>query len=279
MHPMLSQLIAALAYPGLLTTLVLTVAVVMIAQLDAPGGGLSRGLLATLQGKGSLLLLISAALALIAGAFLPWPLNPIHWDLGHFWLAIGLLEASALMALLPGLREASPAGVRAAIREAQVGGAGRIVLWSALAIVVWAGREWTWRTLATHLFALGAAGVALPSVLGWGYASPAYDISPGGVETGLNQASASMGRWARAIRSTVFLSTIPLIMLPPSTMLPPVALIAVCVGIVLLLAGWGRVFNSTNVRRPILDVLRIGGRWAIPLLVLAAFAHWLAVRI
>jgi len=88
MNTLLQQLIAALLYPGMLTTMLLTLAVIGITKLHAPGGGLSRGFLAALQGKTSLNLALAALLALIAPAFLPWAGSPLATPrLGQLWLA------------------------------------------------------------------------------------------------------------------------------------------------------------------------------------------------
>lgn len=281
MNTLLQQLIAALLYPGMLTTMLLTLAVIGITQLRAPGGGLSRGFLAALQGKTSLNLALAALLALIAPAFLPWAGSPLATPrLGQLWLAWALLETSFILALMPGLQSLAASSVRAAMREAQLSSAGRIVLWLALGVALWTGDNWQWNIVPARVLALIAAAMALPVALGWGSFAHDWSLTPGGPEAELNRASAELAQWGRAIRATVLLTLIPLLGFPITAGLHWSLHVALTIATTLALAGVGRYINGSTVRQPLNESLRWCYTRALPLallsgIVLVAMQRWL----
>ncbi len=264
-----NQLIAWLIYPGMLTSLVLAVVIAWLAQLRAPGGGLRRGLQATLRGEGSSALMIAALIPLLVGATLPWPGSPRPLAPGDLWLGWALLEVSYWLALLPALQQTTVLGVRAAMREAQLSAVGRMLVWSSLGVSVWAGTPWTWATLPVHALAALAAVLALPAAFGWGTYSPANDVTPGGPEAGLSQIAAQMAHWGRVIRTTVLLSVVPVVLQQGWPDLHYALRAALVVVIMLLLAVWGRSMNGSSVRRPLLAAIRLCWTSSLPLLTIA----------
>ena len=270
----MQYLIAFGLYPGLLTTLGLTLLVIFVARLHAAGGGLTRGMLATVRGDGSVLILLGALLPIGAAALLPWPgsaLGAVR-RLDTLWLAWALLETSFVLALLPGGQSASPASVRAAMREAQLGAAGRVALWAALGVALWAGDSWTIKTAVGQSLALVAALVALPAAAGWGPFAPESSIAPAGAEGDLNRQVAELAQWGRAIRTTVLITLAAVVAVPR---IPQVhwgvnlALVGLMIGAG---AGIGRTLNGVSVRQPLLAGLRWCYAWALPLAVGAGVA-------
>ncbi|MBA3470253.1 MAG: hypothetical protein H0T53_11495 [Herpetosiphonaceae bacterium] len=271
MNDLTRELMSLFVYPGLLTMLVLGLLVVLIARLDAPGGGLTRGIAATLTGSGSAALLIAAVAPLVVAAWLPWPGAPNGETrtLGDIWLVWAVLEGSYLLALLPGLQSATPMSTRAAIREAQLGAAGRMALWTALGVAIWAGQTWTLPSLPAHGLALLAALIALPAAVGWGPFAPDNGTTPGGAESELSRAAMQLGQWGRALRATVTLALVPLLALPRMPKVDWGINLALVLVVVLLLASIGRAINGNSVRRPLLDGLHWCFWRALPLAVLA----------
>ncbi len=137
---MLEAIFAVLVYPGLVLTHVLGLIFGWLSERQAPRLRLRIPRLNAdnLAGVASILL---AALAL---ALLPWPLQPATgglWIGGPLalWIAV---EGAFLVPLLPGLLAPSPLAARAAVREAQIGAAGRFVLWLAVGTALWSGAGW-----------------------------------------------------------------------------------------------------------------------------------------
>ncbi|HYF65536.1 MAG TPA: hypothetical protein VD886_22100, partial [Herpetosiphonaceae bacterium] len=274
----IEHLLALLAFPGLLATIVLTLLVVLVGQLPAPGGGLTRGIARTLAGDGSPLLLAAALAPAAAAALLPWPGSPLDgWRLDRLWLVWAILELSHALALLPGLQSPSPSSMRAAMREAQMGAAGRVAFWVAIGITVWAG-PWTWPSLPAHILALLAAALALPAAAAWGPFAPERSIAPGGPEGDMGRAAADLAQWGRAVRTTVIASLVPVLALPPIPDAHWGINLALAVVITLILATIGRVMNGNSVRRPTLDGLRWCYTRALPLALLAGVAVVLGNR-
>ena len=263
-----AQLIALLIYPGLLSTLVITIIISWLTHMHTPGGGLSRGLVATWRGQGSLAVLCAALLPLIIAGLLPWPGSPVPWTPGYLWLIWAGLEASYLLASLPGLYHHTPTGVRAAMREAQMNAWGRLLVWASIGVSRWIG-DWTLMYLPAQGLVLVAALLALPVAVGWGAFAPSNDITPGGAEAGLSRAAYEMAAWGRAIRVTVMLMLIPVLMLPPIEGIPLGFDIALIIVTILSLAALGRAINGHMVRRPILEALWLSWVRTVPLLVAA----------
>lgn len=266
------SLLAFGLFPGLVFMVVVTLLVAAIARIHTPGGGLTRGIIATLSGRGSAALLLAALAPLAIGPWLPWPAQPRAWGQSDLWLAWSVLEAAHLVALIPALSNPGPLGARAAIREAQIAACGRTLVWIALGIAVWAGPTWRPETIAAHSLALLAALAALPAALGWGGFADSGDISPGGAEGGLSRAAAELAAWGRATRGAALLTLVPLLGVPRLPGLPDWANVAIVLAAVLALAGWGRMINGNSVRLPLLEALRWCWVRAVPLVALAIAA-------
>lgn len=153
--------------------------------------------------------------------FLPWPLHPLPpAGAGTWLLAWGGLEGAFLVALLPGLLAGAPHVVRATIREAQIGAAGRLPLWltlfSGLLLQHSAGTPSTAPYLVALAYGLIALTLffALPAAVGWGTFAAETNVTPGGTEQGLGHAAAAIAHIARATRTAALLAASLLAVLP-----------------------------------------------------------------
>lgn len=195
-------LVALLLYPGLLTILLLSIVIAVAAGVRLPARGSLQALGRSPYG---LVGLLSILLVGAAGLFIPWPLHPAatHPFVGQLWLAWVALEAAALLPLLPGMASGMPLAMRAASREAQLGIAGRIVLWVAVGIGGYAGA--TFDDLPGSLLALLAGLLALPAATGLGPFSQERSLAPDGQSIGLDEAGVALLPLARLVRAAGFL--------------------------------------------------------------------------
>ncbi|NJN68806.1 MAG: hypothetical protein HC884_19935, partial [Chloroflexaceae bacterium] len=122
----------------------------------------------------SILLTAGGWICLLCSGWAGW-FGPVLLPLPALWLlAWAGLEGAFFLSLLPGLLSGPPPVVRAAIREAQVGTAGRILLWVALGaglVLHPTGDLATPSALSpilTHVLALLTALFAFPIAAGWG---------------------------------------------------------------------------------------------------------------
>lgn len=148
------------------------------------------------------------AFALAALALLPWPQSPYgslpNQDLWRLW---ALIEASFLVALLPGLLSSVPAMSRAAAREAQIGVSGRAALW----IAVLAGYRWTGATiteLGPLLLGAFAALLALPAAAGWQPFGGESGLGLGSADAHLAPRDVALAYLARDLRSVLLVTLI-----------------------------------------------------------------------
>lgn len=256
----LSWLIALLIYPGLVFALLAGIGYASITR-GIPQAMLSfRGILSP-KAWGSnegMLHGISIILAGFGLAFLPFPWHPAEATYQPaFWLlAWGGLEGAFLIALLPGLIAGSPHIVRATIREAQTGAAGRALLWLALTTSLTIHTDWSLlqsnhhSPLVVHGLALLAGIIAFPIATGWGAFAPETSITPGGSEQGLGQEIVSLMRAARATRTGALLTALLVALLPIGTLSPIVGLII----LIALFAAAGILLKRQEGNKPRLSL-------------------------
>lgn len=223
-----------LVFPGVLFTLVLTVALQVLVE------GLPRGRLAFPKpGLESLIGLLSIVLACVGMALLPWPIQ--LWVAREpaqplaIWLAI---EAAFWLPFLPGLLSRDTLINRVTMREAQVSLAGRVVVWLAIGSLMAQAQAWSLTSAPGRLLVVIAGFLALPAAMSVGPFAADRNLSPSGAEHGLDSATGAWLRFARQVRSTVLLAALALAILPRDRVQPLAALavwaaIVVVVGLVL----------------------------------------------
>jgi hypothetical protein len=216
---MLETAFAVLLYPGLALTLILGLIFGWLSERQTPRLRLRIPRLNadSLAGVASIVL---AALALV---LLPWPLHP---GAGQLWIGGPLalwvaVEGAFLVPLLPGLLAPSPLAARAAVREAQIGAAGRFVVWLAVGTTLWSGVGWAASELPGRALAVLAGLLALPAAIGVGLFSAERSLSAAGAEEGLDEATADLLRFARIVRGAALLVLLIVAALPgPASDLP-----------------------------------------------------------
>jgi hypothetical protein len=223
---MLYLAMAILLYPGLALAIVLAVIFRWLAEGRAPR---VRARIPPLSADG-LAGVASILLAALALALLPWPL---HLAAGWSWVGSpaalwGALEGAFLAPLLPGLLATAPLAARAAAREAQIGAAGRFVIWLAIGIALWLGAGWATTALPGRALAALAGLLALPAAIGVDPFGAERSLSAAGAEEGLDEATTDLLRFARTLRGAVLLAVLVVASLPgtggASFVRPPVAL-------------------------------------------------------
>lgn len=217
----MNELVALLIFPGLLFTLALALALGMLFQRKiAFRPRLPDFSFESAAGA------ISVVLAACANALLPWPLagagkaalgGPVA-----AWLA---LEGAFLLPLLPGLLSSSPLVNRATIREAQIGVAGRSVVWLAAGTLLWMPGQISLGSLpGWALLGVGAL-LALPAAMGFGPFAAERTLALEGAEHGLDEATAALLRFARTARGAVLLAATLLALIPRAQFRPQLALL------------------------------------------------------
>jgi hypothetical protein len=210
--------LAILLYPGLALALVLGVAFGWLAEGRAPQ---LRLRLPPLSADG-LAGLSSILLAVLALVLLPWPLHPAA---GRTWISSPLalwiaVEGAFLVPLLPGLLAPSALAARAALREAQIGAAGRFVIWLSVGTALWAAAGWAVSGLPGRALAALAGLLALPAAVGTGLFGAERSLSAAGAEEGLDEATADLLRFARRVRGAVLLVVLIVASLPDQASVP-----------------------------------------------------------
>jgi hypothetical protein len=273
MDNLLLIIIALLLYPGLLTAL----AVGMLYRLLLRHGSGRLPAAAALSTREGLAASSGVLLAGLGLALLPWPLHP-GGD-GATWLwAWAAFELAFLLPLLPALTAGAPAVVRAALREAQLGGLARALLWAALVAALMLHGQWEGSlALVAHLLSLGAALLAFPAAVGWGPFGPEEWLTPGGTAAGLDAAGQHLDAWAHDIRAGALLVALLVAALPLGALPPLVGLAVLLLGYliaVLLL----REFAGRLPRMNLPGALRFCLLWPLPLALAATLALVAAVR-
>lgn len=199
-------LFALLLYPGLLLTLMLAALFRMVVERRAAQPGTLRFALS----GGLLLGVVSIALMAFGLALLPWPWHPAaDWPwIGRLALLWVVVEGAFLLPLLPGLRSASPLVVRAASREAQLGVAGRAVVWLAIGLALAHGGAWSLLDLPGRAGLLLAGLLALPAAAGVGPFGAERNLNLTGMEQGLDDTAALLLRFARSTRAAGLLAAL-----------------------------------------------------------------------
>lgn len=267
---MLETALSFLFYPGLLLTVLLAFLFGWLLDRRLP----SFPLRASLTSVDALASLISIVLAVFALALMPWPFHPAA---GRGWIAEPLplwiaLEGAFLVPLLPGLLAPSPLAVRATSREAQIGTAGRFVLWLSVGALLWIGLTWhanDW--LARLLFGL-AAVMALPAALSVGMFGPERSLNAAGAEEGLDEAIADLVRFARTVRQAVVLALVAVALIANSADSTPAqpVLALIVVGALFVAFSIGLRFAAQRLPRVTLpDALRWCCWRALPVAVAA----------
>lgn len=213
---------AILLYPGLGLLLGLALLLGWLLDRRLPARLSPRAAVATLHGQ---LALASIGLAALGLALLPWPLHPLGAGAGMpggpalLWAAF---EAACLLPLLPGYLAAQPLAVRASLREAQLGLAGRSVLWVALGLGLWGGVGWALPALPGRLLLALGGLLALPAAMGVGPFSAERSLAPAGAEAGLDEDSTALVRFARTARGAALLALWCVAALPLGAQVIPV---------------------------------------------------------
>jgi hypothetical protein len=214
--------ITILLYPGLVLALVLAVVFRWLAE----GRALRPRVRVPWLGADAIAGLASILLAALALTLLPWPFHPAA---GRGWISSPLalwvaVEGAFLAPLLPGLLAPSPLASRAAMREAQIGAAGRFVLWLAIGAMLWSSAGWAPAELPGRALATLAGLLALPAAAGVGPFGAERSLSAAAAEEGLDEATADLLRFARTVRGAVLLAVLIVAALPPALPRPPIVL-------------------------------------------------------
>ncbi len=217
----MNQLIALLLFPGIAswTVLLLVYRVLVMETRTLPpltGWRNADGLLALLALLG----------ALTGMLLLPWPLHPLAIPpVGELALIWFVIEVAFVMPVLPALLAPAPLARRAAIRELQLGSAGRAVVW--LAIGALGAGVWQAAALGVvgRVLALLAVALALPAALGIGPFASERSIAPLGTASGLAEDTGQLGELARAACGAVLLVAVLIYAIGPLPFALPLVLV------------------------------------------------------
>ncbi|MBC8163407.1 MAG: hypothetical protein H7Z42_19540, partial [Roseiflexaceae bacterium] len=131
--------------------------------------------------------LVSVLLAALGLALLPWPRSPLAEDgLENPLLAWLAFEGAFLLPLLPGLLAGDALTNRTTLREAQIGLAGRTVVWLAAGTLLWSATALSPTAAIGWALLSAAAALALPAATGFGPFAADRALTPSGAEHGLD---------------------------------------------------------------------------------------------
>ncbi len=256
--------IALLLYPGLLLVLGLSL-LYTVVTVGRPALQLQWSVVgAAWRSVEGIMDATSIVLAGCGLALLPWPLHPVAPEAGVWLWAWALFEGAFLLPLLPGLLSNAPAVVRAASREAQIGVAGRALLWLVLTIGLFFPFTGRLLTLPAYLLIIAAATFTFPAAVGWGPFADEITITPGGIQHGLERNTAVLAATARTTRMVALLAA-SLVALLPQSLLQPWLSLVVLVALFILVSLLFRRLTGLIPRQPLPDALRICWWRGLPL--------------
>ncbi len=259
-------IVSLLIYPGIILVLVLGYLYTTLYQgRPALRGEVVRAAWRSSEG---VLYGVSVLLAAYGSALMPWPLNSVAAGMWAWLWAWAAFEGAFLLPLLPALFSSVPPVVRAASREAQMGVAGRALLWLALTVALLLPPGLSPTVLPAYLLAAAGAVFAFPAAIGWGPFGTETSITPGGVEMGLDRATLVLGQAVRMIRIAALLACSLLALFPYTLLQSWIKLFVLAVlfsGAVLLL----RRFDRHMPRLPLPHALRVCWWRALPLSIAA----------
>lgn len=269
-------IIAGIVYPGLITTLVLGLLYRWLVG-GAGDRGTTSGLSAALrsrEGLAALMGILAAAGGLVA---LPWPAHPTGGT--HTWLwAWAGIEVAFLVPLAPALAAGAPRVVRAAVRRAQIGTFGRVLLWAAMTASLSIHADWRFAALPTHLLSLIAAMIAFPIAVGWGPFDDEVSITEAGTQAGLPPALRWLDNQARDVASGALLAATVVATLPTAIGPLWLRLMMIVVGFIVA-GGLLRRLGGRMPRLALPDILHLGWAYVAPLTAAAAVALIIAGRL
>lgn len=230
---MTNLLLALLIFPGLLLALGLAVGFQLLVSGSMRPGRFSGAAFTSAEGIAGAISILLAALAL---ALLPWPLHPAsNWTLIGSPLALWLaLEGAYIAPLLAALPAQHPLVTRAAIREAQIGTAGRCVIWLAAGSMLWRSGAWSAAALPGQLLLLISGLLALPAAAGIGPFGAERSLTAAGAEQGLDESTAGLLRFARTARAASLLAALLIAAVPRQQIQASVALLVATAGFVVV---------------------------------------------
>lgn len=276
---LLLRLFGVLVYPGAVSIILFTLAAGRILGGAASGGLAFRGLAHALRGHIPPAFAAAAVLALVALSQLPWPRIP--WQphaVAHPWLLWGLMEASALLMLLPGLLSPLPLASRTAVRELQLGISGRLPLWIGLGLVLenvaGIGQQMPPLMLLTvpALLAFSAAANWAPfDYAPFSVRGDAITLYPASTHHFADEVLA-LAQWARRVQAIFWITLIATVFVALPALTWWIALL-LRLGIVVALALLARGLRGTLLNRPLVTALRWCWWLVVPLMIVWAIGY------
>lgn len=150
-------------------------------------------------------------------ALLPWPLHPAA---GWPWVGSPIalwaaLEGAFLLPALVGLLAPSTLAARAAVREAQMSLAGRLVCWLALGAGLWGVAGWTLLSCRGGCCSAWRRWRPCPPRLASARSARSAASRPR-ARRGLDEATTGLVRFARSARGGALLAALAVASLPPT---------------------------------------------------------------
>jgi hypothetical protein len=269
------MLLALLLFPGAVFAILLGMVYGTIVERHQPATCITSllNVKAWQSGEGMLSMLSILAIAPTL-VFLPMPFHPAASSItpAVWLLAWGSVELAYLLAVLPGLLAGEPHVVRAAIREVQIGVAGRALLWLAVSTGLLLSNDWSLvgaqghSPLLVHVLALAAAAFAFPIAAGWGPFGGETGITHGGLQQGLDRPTSQLMMTARMVRTAVLLALVLVAVFPFSLVIQigEAVGLALLLGVFVLAAFAMRHFRGTFPRLSLPLILRTCWWRALP---------------
>lgn len=266
-------IVAGLIYPGLATAL----AAGMLYRRLLGGGAFELRPNPAWRSREGVASIVGIAAAGVGLALLPWPFHPVGANQAWLWAWAGI-ELAFLLPLTPALASGVPKVARAAMRRAQIGVFGRMLLWVALTTALIIQSDWRIVALPAHLLAITAALVAFPLAVGWGPFDDEVSITGVGIHAGLTPELRQLEEMGRDIAAGTLLAAIMLTTLPTAigpTLIVPIMVVA---GFVVVGIGLRRMAGELP-RLSLAATLRFGWAYIAPLAGAAAVALIIAGQV